>query len=103
MREFQGRSAIAVGALFVGFVGWSLYGAIRPVKPISSAWSTWPSSSVSPSSSTRSARTPAADDRAGPPPGRPGVAAIVYANIDADQFIRRSTLPEQRTSSSASR
>jgi TRAP-type uncharacterized transport system fused permease subunit len=32
MREFQDKSAIAVGALFVGFVGWSLYGAIWPVE-----------------------------------------------------------------------
>jgi len=29
MREFQKKSDIAIGALFVGFVGWSLYGAIR--------------------------------------------------------------------------
>ena len=32
VREFQGKSAIAIGALYVGFVGWSLYGAILPVE-----------------------------------------------------------------------
>jgi len=28
MREFQDKSSVAVGALFVGFVGWSLYAAV---------------------------------------------------------------------------
>ena len=28
MRVFQGKSSMAVGALFVGFVGWSLYAAV---------------------------------------------------------------------------
>jgi hypothetical protein len=28
MREFQDKSSMAVGALFVGFVGWSLYAAV---------------------------------------------------------------------------
>jgi hypothetical protein len=32
MRESQGKSAKAAGVLFVGFVGWSLYGAIVPVE-----------------------------------------------------------------------
>ena len=95
MREFQGKSAIAVGALFVGFVGWSLYGAIWPVEtylfrmvhmafifglaflvyPIrqnAGRWTIWPDLLLA----------------------ILGVATIAYAFIDTDQFIRRSTVPE---------
>ena len=95
MREFQDKSAIAVGALFVGFVGWSLYGAIWPVEtylfrmvhmafifglaflvyPIrqnAGRWTIWLDLLLA----------------------ILGVATIAYAFIDMDQFIRRSTLPE---------
>lgn len=95
MREFQDKSAVAVGALFVGFVGWSLYGAIWPVEtylfrmvhmafifglaflvyPIrknAGRWTIWPDVLLA----------------------ILGVATIAYACIDMDQFIRRSTLPE---------
>jgi TRAP-type uncharacterized transport system fused permease subunit len=95
MREFQGRSSIAVGALFVGFVGWSLYGAILPVetyffrmvhmafifglafivypvRPKAGRWTIWADLLLA----------------------ALGVAAIVYAAIDMDQFVRRSTVPE---------
>ena len=34
MRKMQGKAAMAIGAVYVGFVGWSLYGAIFPWKPI---------------------------------------------------------------------
>jgi TRAP transporter 4TM/12TM fusion protein len=95
MREFQDKSSIAVGALFVGFVGWSLYGAIWPVEtylfrmvhmafifglaflvyPIrqnAGRWTIWPDLLLA----------------------ILGVVTIAYACIDADQFIRRSTVPE---------
>jgi len=95
MREFQGKSAIAVGALFVGFVGWSLYGAIwtvetylfrmihmafifglaylvYPIRKNAGGWTIWPDLLL----------------------GLLGVATIAYACVDADQFIRRSTVPE---------
>ncbi|HEX2721002.1 MAG TPA: TRAP transporter large permease subunit [Candidatus Deferrimicrobium sp.] len=95
MREFQDKSSLAVGALFVGFVGWSLYGAIWPVEtylfrmvhmafifglaflvyPIrqnAGRWTIWPDLLLA----------------------ILGVATIAYACIDADQFIRRSTVPE---------
>jgi len=95
MREFQGKSAVAVGLLYVGFVGWSLYGAIRPVetyffrmvhmafifglafivypvRPKAGRWTIWPDLALS----------------------ALGVATIVYAVIDTDQFVRRTTLPE---------
>ncbi|MEI7673751.1 MAG: hypothetical protein WCK00_16725, partial [Deltaproteobacteria bacterium] len=32
MSSMQGKSALAIDALYVGFVGWSLYGAIFPVE-----------------------------------------------------------------------
>ena len=32
MRKMQGKSAMAIGVIYVGFVGWSLYGAIFPVE-----------------------------------------------------------------------
>ncbi len=95
MREFHGKTAIAVGFLYVGFVGWSIYGALWPVEtyafrmihmafifglafivyPIrrdSGRWTLWVDL----------------------PLALLGVAAIAYAFIDTDQFIRRSTLPE---------
>jgi len=95
MREFQCRSTIAVGALFVGFVGWSLYGAMWPVEtylfrmvhmafvfglaflayPIRSnagRWTIWPDLLLA----------------------LLGVASIAYACLDTDSFVRRTTLPE---------
>jgi len=95
MRVFQGKAAIAVGCLFCGFVGWSVYGAIWPVEtyafrmihmafifglafiayPIrknSGGWTLWLDLALA----------------------LLGVAVIAFAFIDTDQFIRRSTLPE---------
>jgi len=95
MREFQGKSFIAIGALFVGFVGWSLYGAIwtvetyffrmvhmafifglaflvYPIRKNAGRWTIWPDLLLA----------------------ILGVATIVYACIDTDQFIRRTTVPE---------
>jgi TRAP transporter 4TM/12TM fusion protein len=95
MREFQGKSAIAMGALFVGFVGWSLYGAIRPVetylfrmvhmafifglaflaypiRPNAGRWTIWLDLLLA----------------------LMGAATIAYACLDTDSFVRRTTLPE---------
>jgi TRAP transporter 4TM/12TM fusion protein len=95
MREMQGKAAWAVGALYVGFVGWSLYGAITPVetyafrmihlafifalaflvypvRPNAGRWTIWLDVLLA----------------------LLGVATIAYTFIDMDQFIRRSTLPE---------
>ncbi len=95
MREFQGKAAIAVGALYIGFVGWSIYGAIwpvetyifrmihmafifalafcvYPVRPNAGRWTVWADLLLA----------------------LLGVAAIAYTFTDMDQFIRRSTLPE---------
>ena len=95
MREFHGKAALAVGTLFVGFVGWSIYGAIWPVetyafrmvhmafiyalafiafpiRPKAGRWTLWLDLFLA----------------------LLGVAAIAYAFLDMDQFVRRSTLPE---------
>ena len=95
MREFQDKSAAAVGALFVGFVGWSLYGAVRPVethlfrlvhlafifglafivypvRPNAGRWTIGPDLLLA----------------------ILGVASVGYALLDTDSFLRRSTVPE---------
>jgi TRAP transporter 4TM/12TM fusion protein len=95
MREFREKSAIAVGLLYCGFVGWSLYGAIWPVETYAfrmvhmafifalaflvyplwekaPGWTLWLDVILA----------------------LLGVASIAYAFTDMDQFIRRSTLPE---------
>ena len=95
MRKMQGKSAMAIGAIYVGFVGWSLYGAIfpvetyifrmvhmafifglaflvYPVRPNAGRWTLWLDLLLA----------------------LLGVATIAYTFIDMDQFIRRSTLPE---------
>jgi TRAP transporter 4TM/12TM fusion protein len=95
MREMQGKAAWAIGAMYVGFVGWSLYGAIIPVetyifrmihmafifglafliypiRPNAGRWTIWLDLFLAVL----------------------GVATIAYTFLDMDQFIRRSTLPE---------
>jgi TRAP transporter 4TM/12TM fusion protein len=95
MREFRGKAALAVGLLYAGFVGWSIYGAIWPVEtyafrmihmafifvlafivyPVrkgAGSWSLWIDL----------------------PLAVLGAAAIAFAFTDMDQFLRRSTLPE---------
>jgi TRAP transporter 4TM/12TM fusion protein len=95
MSKMQGKAAMALGALYVGFVGWSLYGAIFPVetyifrmvhmafifalaflvypiRPGAGRWTRWLDLILA----------------------LLGVATIAYSFIDMDQFVRRSTLPE---------
>src|SRR5512136_2985800 len=95
MKDFLGRSGLTVGAIYVAFVGWSVYGAIFPVEthtfrlihlglifalgfivnPISEkarAWSVWIDLGLA----------------------FLGIACVVYALSDLDQFLRRSTLPD---------
>lgn len=95
MREFRGKAAAAVGVLYVGFVAWSIYGALWPVetyafrmihmafifalafllypyRPSAGRWSLAPDLLLA----------------------LLGVATIAYAFVDMDSFIRRSTLPE---------
>lgn len=95
MRETRGISAIAMGVLYAGFVAWSLYGAVVPIEthlfrmihlafiyalaflayPLAKKtgrWSFWFDLFLA----------------------LLGVACVVYALTDLDQFIRRSTMPE---------
>jgi len=95
MREIRGIWATAMGALYVGFVAWSLYGAVVPIEthlfrmihlafiyalaflayPFSrkiGRWSFWLDLFLA----------------------LLGVACVVYALTDLDQFIRRSTMPD---------
>ncbi len=95
VREFQGKTAWAVGALFAGFVAWSLYGAVTPVETYffrmvhmafifglsflvypprqdAGRWTLWPDLLLA----------------------ALGVATVAYAVADLDPFLRRSTLPE---------
>jgi TRAP transporter 4TM/12TM fusion protein len=95
VREFQGKVAIVIGVLYVAFVAWSLYGAVFPVEtytfrivhlgfifalavvvfPLSKKFDRW----------TRWLDLALA---------ALGIASVVYALADIDQFIRRSTLPD---------
>ncbi len=93
MREFRGKAAIAVGVLYVGFVGWSLYGAIWPVETyafrmIHMAFIFGLAFIVYPIRQNAGRWTLWVDL----PLALLGIAAIAYAFIDTDQFIRRSTL-----------
>lgn len=95
MREFPGKPAILLGALYFGFVGWSLYGAIwtvetylfrmvhlgfifglaflvYPPRETAGRFTIWPDLFLAVL----------------------GVASVAYACIDTDAFLRRSTLPE---------
>ncbi len=95
MREFRGTTAIAVGILYVGFVGWSLYGAVWPVETyafrmIHMAFIFGLAFIVYPIRQNAGRWTLWVDL----PLALLGMAAIAYAFIDTDQFIRRSTLPE---------
>jgi TRAP transporter 4TM/12TM fusion protein len=95
MRDMRGKFAVVVGVLYVAFVAWSLYGAVFPVETHTfrmvhlafifglgflvhppakkaSRWAWWMDLSLA----------------------ALGVASVVYALTDLDQFIRRSTLPD---------
>ena len=95
MRETRGIGAVVMGILYVGFVAWSLYGAVVPIEThlfrmihlafiYALAFLAYPFSRKA--------------DRWSFGPDLVlallGVACIVYALTDLDQFIRRSTLPD---------
>jgi TRAP transporter 4TM/12TM fusion protein len=95
MRELTGKFAGVVGLLLSAFVGWSLYGAVFPVEThtfrmvhlgfiFALGFLAYPLSEKAPRWSFFLDLGLAVL----------GVAAIVYALIDLDQFIRRSTLPD---------
>jgi TRAP transporter 4TM/12TM fusion protein len=86
---------LVVTLLYVGFVGWSLYGAVVPVETylfrmVHMAFIYALAFLVYPTSKDAGSRTRWLDVGL----AILGVATIAYAIIDLDQFVRRSTLPD---------
>ncbi len=94
MREFRGKAAIPIGVLYVAFVAWSLFGAVRPVETYlfrmvhlafifalaflvyppgkqAAPWTRWLDVGLA----------------------LVGVATIAWALFDTDAFVRRTTVP----------
>ncbi|MDD5100462.1 MAG: TRAP transporter fused permease subunit [Syntrophales bacterium] len=95
MREIQGKAAWVIGALYVGFAAWSIYGAIWPVETyafrmIHMAFIFALAFLVYPYKPNAGRWTLAPDLIL----ALLGVATIAYAFTDMDAFLRRSTLPE---------
>jgi TRAP transporter 4TM/12TM fusion protein len=93
--EFKGKAAWLITVLYVGFVGWSLYGAVVPVETylfrmVHMGFIFALSFLVVPASKAARPWTRWVDVGL----ALLGTACIAYAFIDLDQFIRRSTLPE---------
>src|SRR5512143_181298 len=86
---------LVVTLLYVGFVGWSLYGAVVPVETylfrmVHMAFIYALAFLVYPTVKDAGSRTRWLDVGL----AILGVATIAYALIDLDQFVRRSTLPD---------
>lgn len=95
MQERSGKLTIIVGMLYVAFVGWSLYGAIFPVETYTFRMVHLGlifalAFIVHPLSKKANKCTGWIDLFL----AVLGVASVVYAVWDLDQFIRRSTMPE---------
>ena len=95
MSEQKGKAAWVLTLLYVGFVVWSLYGAVVPVETylfrmIHMAFIYALSFLVFPTSKEAGSWTRWLDLGL----AILGVATIAYALIDLDQFVRRSTVPE---------
>jgi TRAP transporter 4TM/12TM fusion protein len=91
----EGRTPRIVALLYVGFVVWSLYGAVVPVETylfrmVHMAFIYALAFLVYPTSKATPARTRWLDIAL----ALLGVATIAYALLDMDQFVRRSTVPE---------
>jgi TRAP transporter 4TM/12TM fusion protein len=86
---------LAVTLLYIGFVGWSLYGAVVPIETylfrmVHMAFIFALAFLVYPTSKDAGSRTRWLDVGL----AILGVITIAYALMDLDQFVRRSTLPE---------
>ncbi|HSB78801.1 MAG TPA: TRAP transporter fused permease subunit [Candidatus Methylomirabilis sp.] len=95
MSLLKGRAAWVLTVLYVGFVGWSLYGAVVPIETyafrmVHMGFIYALSFLVYPMSKKAGPRTRWLDVGL----AILGVATIAYALIDLDQFVRRSTVPE---------
>jgi TRAP transporter 4TM/12TM fusion protein len=95
MREFRGKAALVMGVLYAAFIVWSLFGAIRPIETFlfrmihlafilllgflafpyaekAKGWTKWLDIGLA----------------------LLGVATVIWALVDLDSFIRRSTVPD---------
>ena len=95
MRQIEGKASWAIGALYVGFAAWSIYGAIWPVETyafrmVHMAFIYALAFLVYPYRPNAGRWTLAPDLIL----ALLGVATIAYAFTDMDAFLRRSTLPE---------
>jgi TRAP transporter 4TM/12TM fusion protein len=95
MPQLKGRAAWLLALLYVGFVVWSLYGAVVPVETylfrmVHMAFIYALSFLVFPISKEAGSWTRWLDKGL----AILGVATIAYPLIDLDQFVRRSTLPD---------
>lgn len=95
MSLLKGRAAWVLTLLYVGFVGWSLYGAVVPIETyafrmVHMGFIYALSFLVYPISKKDGPRTRWLDIGL----AILGVATVGYALTDLDQFVRRSTVPE---------
>jgi TRAP transporter 4TM/12TM fusion protein len=96
MREFSGKSAIALGAVYFVFVAWSFYGAIFPIETYTFrmmhlALIFLLAFAAFPMFKKNKGWTKYLDLIL----ALLGVASLAYALIDFDNFIYRSTVPNQ--------
>ena len=95
MSHVKGKAAWVVSLLYVAFVAWSLYGAVVPIETyafrmVHMGFIYALTFLVYPATKTARPGTRWMDIGL----AALGVATIVYALSDLDQFLRRSTLPE---------
>ena len=95
MREHRGKAAIAIGILYVAFIAWSLLGAVRPIETflfrmVHLAFIFLLAFLVYPASAKAARWTKWLDGGL----ALLGVATVIWALVDLDSFIRRSTVPD---------
>ena len=95
MRAYRGKAAIVIGILYVAFIAWSLLGAVRPIETFlfrmaHLAFIFLLAFLAYPASAKAAGWTKWLDVGL----ALLGVATVVWALLDLDSFIRRSTVPD---------
>ncbi len=95
MHETRGKTTMLLGILYVAFVGWSLFGAVRPIETflfrmVHLAFILLLGFLVYPYSAKPKPWTKWLDVGL----AILGVVTVIWALVDLDSFIRRSTVPE---------